>query len=363
MALRNHTREEVEAMRDKPEIDTPRVNAIVRPWGTHTPYIEMCDLARTLERELAEQRAIVIAAQNQGLKDGKALNAAYAEALAGALRIIKIMASLPKAQRNGVSANDLAAICEAALAKNPNEAPAMERGQQGSGLDPAKAGSIPAASAPIEAIPVGGAFGWKVVPIEPTHAQLYAAGVTPEPIIEAAPGEPEYVPVAKMIYRAMLAAAPGFPGHEGWTQQMVAFLHGHGAQHYEPVPGEGALALYRCTAKPCGIIFQAQRQRITETVCPECGCPGVLHEARVEGVALAADLNNDGNPKGVEWQAPTWLLRHGLTCEVCKQPVGPPTNRYVGPAMVMGDKAWHSHCFPPEGVQGSGGTADGGDHA
>lgn len=152
-----------------------------------------------------------------------------------------------------------------------------------------------APATPPEATPVGGAFGWKVVPIEPTHAQLYAAGVTPEPIIEAAPGEPEYVPVAKMIYRAMLAAAPGFPGPEGWTQQMVAFLHGHGAQHYEPVPGEGLSVGSGPGGEPIGAIdeplpgggwkrwtlreFKRQNEDLKSVVAQVTHCHGLLREA------------------------------------------------------------------------------------
>lgn len=69
-----------------------------------------------------------------------------------------------------------------------------------------------------------------MVPIEPSHEQLFAAGVKPDPIIEAAPGEPDYVPVAKMIYRAMIANAPAYvppvPVCPGCKQPAYFLQHG-----------------------------------------------------------------------------------------------------------------------------------------
>ena len=47
----------------KEDTDTPRVNAIVLPWGTRDGYIAMCDLARTLERELTEAKGANARAQ------------------------------------------------------------------------------------------------------------------------------------------------------------------------------------------------------------------------------------------------------------------------------------------------------------
>lgn len=117
--------------------DTPRTDDFESRMSgpADAALADALDHARDLERELAEQRAIVIAAQNQGLKDGQAIGASYAELTHTALRHLYDAA---KDARWPLTAEQMLPMNEArrALEKNPNpsgQQPVPEGGTPTSG--------------------------------------------------------------------------------------------------------------------------------------------------------------------------------------------------------------------------------------
>lgn len=134
--------------------------------------------------------------------------------------------------------------------------------------------------------------GWKLVPIEPTTGMLMAGNLDSS---------------TKELYQAMLAKAP------------------------EP-PTEYDTEL-------------EQRWPNAVTPAPKIEPSEVLHP-------LIADGAIKGNGQNVEpgVACPTamtaWTFPWGKACAACGQPVGPPTNRHMDPALMVGDRIWHGYCAP-----------------
>ncbi len=167
---------------------------------------------------------------------------------------------------------------------------------------------------------------FKMVPIEPTQAMVDAALRQPREAADDQLNE-SAEQIALIIYREMVAAAPGAPLPQGDSDDFDRFY----------AATEALIQLGRESA----VAITGDIEDSADVDTPEKAVAAIREEICLGREAARAQSVQDPAPL---------TSMYGQPCAACGAPVRVPMSRNEKAAAVIGDRIWHGQCFPADGV-------------